>query len=236
MTLIIATWAWLIPCMGFIYETSVSSEVKLFVCTACCNTLQTRIRAALWWGVFPLWRWWPVFCSGSQETEGRAECMRHFEKQACKISHHQAGRLCFAQSKLSLKYWSLGWLYMTSKSNQRSIQLAADTKGNAAVHYAHGNPLSQRIQPRTWTYWWTCSTFIFYELAWFRSRTWQWVTEFFIIWKWTSFKWIYIVCSMSASLSCSLNSRIAYHTVIKLAGLYSSQFERHKVSFWLSIL
>lgn len=39
---------------------------------------------------------------------------------------------------------------------------------------------------------------------------------------------------MSAAFSYPLNSRTVYHTVIKLAGLYSSQFERYKVSFWLS--
>lgn len=103
---------------------SVSSEVRLFVCTVCCNTLQTRSRAALCGGVCPLWRWWPVFCSCSQETEGRNKFMRQFEKQSSQIPCHQARRLCFVQTKLSL-----GWLYMTSKSDQMSIPLAAGTKG-----------------------------------------------------------------------------------------------------------
>lgn len=115
--------------MHRIYLTSVSSEVRLFVCRVCCNTLQKRSRAAMCGGVCPLWRWWPVFCSGSQETEGITKCMRHFEKQACKIPHHQARRLCFMQTKLSLEYLSLGWLYVTIKSDQMPIQLAADTKG-----------------------------------------------------------------------------------------------------------
>lgn len=121
-------------------------------------------------GVCSCRRQWLFFCSGSQETEGRTKCMRHLEKQVCKIPLLQVRTLYFVQTKLSFRHFvrstlsrldsqlGVGNKWVTPKAHPSDAKRCP-----AGVHYTHGNPL---IQPRTWECWWASSPLICLTLLW----------------------------------------------------------------------